>query len=516
MEQDGNKCIDNVHIKDCDLFCKSCFTLVCGKCFKDHKGHEITDIDDIVKLLTTNNALQLEIDELEKRKLLEKETNDLIFQTKIKEIYDSQLSQLTNQFRTLHDDLHIKEIELKRELKSYFEDNSEMYYTTISMIENELENSSQIKSFFNSSNMDKLKLMELYQQFKKSLSKGVEPSSVISTDTLVDSKYYHQSLLPKFEEISKQMSVLALKSYRSTRLKPMYNEIPQPERNVLYRFNQKSGLERYCLKTGNCDILIPHTAQFSPVHNSSYLLFQRVMIDQVIYLFYRNKSYILDLKEKDLEWVSREFNIKVSVAKPESLYCYSSIYDGKDHIYIIGGYAHTSVGNILRFNIRTREMQELGTKLLVPSDTHSLTLDGDFIYIIGGYNTDSHLNRIDRLDLRDHSIVNIAILADIKNFHAGACYVPKEGVFYLLSVYEPIFFKYDPNTKKTTPLEKPTKTNYCSILQYDDNADLLYLYRNGSPFIEVYNIENNLWSQLDLKLSEPTIHSDDYFYLNNI
>ncbi|KYR00407.1 hypothetical protein DLAC_03159 [Tieghemostelium lacteum] len=137
-------CTPTEHLKIIDLYCRDCRKSFCVKCLSTHKHHDIIEMDEYLdeiksdlqeKEKITQESLDYIINE---RNLIESEYKELVLKH-----FDSQFELIEKVFRDLHDQLHVKQIEIKREFQSYLDDNNVKYSEHLSLLEDYIKQLNQ-------------------------------------------------------------------------------------------------------------------------------------------------------------------------------------------------------------------------------------------------------------------------------------------------------------------------------------------------------------------------------------
>ncbi|KYQ91625.1 hypothetical protein DLAC_07397 [Tieghemostelium lacteum] len=165
------KVCSTVHLKTPDVYCKTCSVILCPKCVQPHQKHINISTDKLYSEITNNSGdiqrLSSMIKDKENEKILIQET----YKKEIKEVHDKEIENISKFFRDLHDLLHFKEVEIKRELNSYQDENSETLVINITKLDQDIQISNEFMRDLNSHkdqpNADKLQLIQHYCQMEK-------------------------------------------------------------------------------------------------------------------------------------------------------------------------------------------------------------------------------------------------------------------------------------------------------------------------------------------------------------
>ncbi|KYQ91624.1 actin binding protein E [Tieghemostelium lacteum] len=236
-EKNSEKCTATIHLKESDMYCRECAAVLCKKCLKSHHKHTIIDIDDLFVEVVNQSG---EIERL-KKSIMEKESDKVLIQktfTKdIQEEHDKEIESISKYFRDLHDQLHVKEVELKRELNSYHDDNTEKLVECLSKLDMEIQHSNDFLKEINimkeQSEPDKMIFVEKYIQVARHLLQVKSPNNIYSD-------YHKFKVNPT---ISKQVvnSLETLNLMKRETWRPVKFLGAEPQSVVVALYNYKSG-----------------------------------------------------------------------------------------------------------------------------------------------------------------------------------------------------------------------------------------------------------------------------------
>ncbi|KYR01090.1 hypothetical protein DLAC_02189 [Tieghemostelium lacteum] len=126
--QDG----ENHHVRPLILYDQVCRKVICSHCLNDHSHHTWKDIHDHFREHQYKYPRSGSLPSFDETisQLLEtfgniKLSNDKSYQESVQEPFETASVRLKSYFATLHDLLHYKEVELKRELESYYNEDTE-------------------------------------------------------------------------------------------------------------------------------------------------------------------------------------------------------------------------------------------------------------------------------------------------------------------------------------------------------------------------------------------------------
>ncbi|KYQ91611.1 Kelch repeat-containing protein [Tieghemostelium lacteum] len=499
------KCQNNIHLKVAELYCSSCMCLVCSRCFSGHLQHQVGSLDDIYEdVLKEIKTVASDIKTAITQKTEEKEKNKVIFETSITTHYDNQLSTITDYFRNLHDSLHYKEVELKRELKSYHDDNIQYYTEQLSKLDNQISESHQFIQRISNSNLPtenvelniKFDLIQSYFSSKKIFK---EKNEIGTAETETQTKNQD-----KQEELDKyQIYFLkATETNSNTLLDSLFLQKSKSKGTRIIVFGER-GTEIFTRGRDsiyNKTLLLPHgSPNECSMQKNTYYMYQSNSFADKTYCFFKNNFWELNHDDAKPRWIIR--------ASPIPHSALSTIYDGVDSIYIFGGFdglTSTHLNSIWRFNVKTEKFELLPCTLPVAGCVFSLSVHENKIYVVGGYGKayGGAIDRIDVLDTTTKTVTNICILKDvgfpIKLSFVGV-YVHKLNCVYILD--ENRFYQYSLETKQLVKIYDLSTINIIGPSQYHkakfyyDGDNTLHLFTSASKDLYTYNISENTWSK---------------------
>ncbi|KYQ89660.1 hypothetical protein DLAC_11782 [Tieghemostelium lacteum] len=492
------------------MYCKCCKLCVCRKCISSHQSHKVVDYEDVFReLITDPIQLGTSLQNIANEKLKERQTSEDLFKNDVLQNHEKQLQIIDRCFRNLHDQLHIKEVQLKRELNSYLETNSEAYTTMISKIDFELNQSQQLGEQMHllrdstGSLNQHVNQLTLFQNYVYSLTQQPNTNNNNNNNnnqSLTNStnnnnnnekiEYQNYSVDEvELNKISELIQVVAL------------SKLKNPVSYVM--FYAKSGLLCYSFDSVNPNngnsikLITPSGTIGSPLYNGYYSVLPVVESQgkKRIFSFSYNRYYSMNLDTQNPQWSSTTTEVK----SPASYINY--VYDGKEHLYLLSGYSQMNIlRTIYKFNIQLATYEEVGL-LPIQSHLHSLAYYDNgvepVVYIIGGYLKNQNLTRIDQYYCFSR---NVSSLYDTKTFGINTiesgCFVTKLKSFYILS-HDSTFYRIDCTTNTASPMAispKPRNQMLTSVLYYDGN-NTIFLIEYSCCFVYMYNLKDNTWKE---------------------
>ncbi|KYQ92941.1 hypothetical protein DLAC_05539 [Tieghemostelium lacteum] len=208
-------CTPEKHLKPLEIFCRDCNVYFCLKCLAIHKSHEIVDGENYFdEVMQQSEKLKEQFKEQLILKKDEKKDKEEHFQNEITTQYEKQVELVDKVFRELHDQLHVKQVNIKRELKSHLEENSEKHTMEISGLDNDITQliniinalSTDQKGKSENQNIDKVKLINQITNHKKGTRKPSEYKISTLNETLVNTTLDSVTLIELKEKIIRSPS----------------------------------------------------------------------------------------------------------------------------------------------------------------------------------------------------------------------------------------------------------------------------------------------------------------------
>ncbi|KYQ92439.1 hypothetical protein DLAC_06419 [Tieghemostelium lacteum] len=500
-------CTIDFHIKSQDIYCRDCKVTFCLKCISSHKAHDTLDIDDYYEEIkknieSINSKFNEQLVEIENEKV----SQSSHFQKEITKQYEGQLLLVDALFRELHDQLHIKQVDIKRELKSYYDENIEKYTMLIS----KLDHLKQLNNSIDLGNSDD-------HQHKISVItdhiNSLKLNNNNNNDRIDSNEYRILSItdtVPTLDSITMIKCKEKIVNGPSINLNSIVVTSSNPERyKYLYTYNpRKSTLDKVDLdstKIIESKVLgrkLGFMVQFQnwqSTPNSSNI--------------YELTAYNGNLRYWNLI-EDKEFTT------PFKREIRSSISDAKGNIFFMSGPGGgTSYPEIHKLHLNN-QMNVIGPCIFstqvedLRSNWQNLSWGPDgCLYIVGGnkpsiYKYNPETNKAELVA----SPVPLATVSSFALCHG--CYSPKYHSVFFVSSQEPYFLSYDINSKTSTILEHrfvPQNSNLCKVLH--DNDDNILCFETETTSLFKYNIVSKKWSshRIDSKFK---IEGDNLFVLS--
>ncbi|KYQ91958.1 hypothetical protein DLAC_07199 [Tieghemostelium lacteum] len=571
-------CTVSNHLIKAEHYCELCYEIICLKCFKKHEKHKVVAVKQLYSKL--NNLTN------------EKEKNLEVFTSDIQTQYDQQVATITSFFRDLHDQLYFKEVELKRELKSHYDDNLEQYTTVLSNLDQNIDLLNKITKEYENMNQPQQQQQQennipetppitpaatttittttptiatiptptilldqllplvplppqtLLQKLGSALSEiSINPFQAatnnntipVTSNNNINNNNNNNNILKNEQTLDYQILSLnehssnvkgAINSIEFIRQRYCYFKNNQLERKnleanyYLYRFGNISGVERVNIVTRERKIILtPEEASIgcpSFTDQDGYF-YQNNSCNQQIVIIGYDKYFQLDCSKEYPVWKSGPFPIN-----SEKLRYQSSIYDGKDSIFVIGGYSSDTINgfsgsSIFQFNIHTCEFK-LVAQLPNPSRIHGLHYYNNYIYIFGGYNKKklflNEINGFNTLTYQFEKIIPTAYEKSKYNHFISGCIDYHHNCLYFISS-KPVFYRYDMNTKTSSVLPTPIEQSTNSKMYFDGDHSIYLVLRSIENSVHCYNIKDGTWKLID-KLFSTVGGINDYISFSNI
>ncbi|KYQ89010.1 hypothetical protein DLAC_10230 [Tieghemostelium lacteum] len=508
------KCTLEKHLKPLEIFCRDCKVYFCLKCLAIHKSHETVDGEDYFdELLQQSEKLKEQFEEQLILKTDEKKVKEEHFQNEITIQYEKQVELVDKLFRKLHDQLHLKQVDIKRELKSHLEENSEKHTMEISGLDNDITQLTDIintlstdqKEKSENQNIDKVKLVYQITNHNKGTRKLSEYKISTLNETLVNIALDSVTLIELQEKIIRSPSQHSNNNNNNNNFTNKNNNNNNTivsnsiELFKFYKYSNEKGLELHNLKSGEVRIINPNRINGSLLPFCSW----QSNSNQTIYVLTLDRVHYLNTSDVNPQWQSFKVN------QLKNLAINSMIGDGKGNLFLL------TPSNIYKLVIGQQDMKQIGF-INGFSTKQTMTLGNDgWMYIFSSMDV-SHLHRFHPETNEIESVISsIPLIPTSFINESHACFTPKYSSLFVISIQDPTFVCYNISTKQ------------CSILSIDenipiheyfnngkliyDNNDTIYYLVNNKKSVGKYSIDTQKWSILESPLFEPI--SDKHYYL---
>ncbi|KYR00664.1 FNIP repeat-containing protein [Tieghemostelium lacteum] len=520
-------CTKSRHLKSTDLYCSDCKSLFCSKCIGDHRSHSTVDSDDYFEeIIKQSKEHKNNLEQCIIIKKQEIEDNQNYFKKDIQSHYDKQVDLVDELFRELHDQLHMKQVEIKRELKSHHDNNLEQLTLILSEIETDLtkhQNTiSDINNYHDDRKIDR-------HQYIQNLNDSLHSQSKNNTDTnqyQTDENQYH---LPFVDQTKMNITLNSIPLIVIDRVKHItcnisfdyYNSNNNNNNNnnnkkkytEIIRYSKEKGLERLDLEKGKVSVISnTNPSQNNMILDTNFRLCENCTINGRVYLFGNNGSCIMmnTLQQPTKTWT-------LCTWTPPNVINPSAISDGT-LIFLFGGNKKdtTPLSNIYKIDTRLNQCLWVGN-LKSPCIGTLLEWDEDGnILIIGGQSGMRNSTRIEKFNPRTNHLETIVdsipgLYVD-SNFYY--CYVDRLKSLYILESLECAQFliKFNLNSKEITKHKITIKlTSFNSKMLYD-NEEHLYIFRPSKKSMWTYNIITDHWVKEKNNLNQ--VNERQYYSFN--
>ncbi|KYQ89045.1 hypothetical protein DLAC_10269 [Tieghemostelium lacteum] len=481
-----DNCKDGKHFKSL-LYCFSCktesFCKRC-KCYPDHKGHEFVEIDIFYVEMVKNSSIHMDTiksrisNQQKQREDIEKE-----FREQVEEFYRVQVEDIGKHFRELHDQLHFKELELKRELKSYHDENVELYMTKLSELDKQLHQFTSAleshKQLVSNNNLDnKVSLIENHISAVNELKRKRDPIDYVIMTPILKYNPDEMQLVTKEDKWARYFFNFL---------------IPTKEIERVDIIDDTSTIQKF---------------EESPEWGFTNV--SKCQVDDLLYyVFGEGKYFVVNIepfntKEKP-EWSQGLLNF----GNPYAYSTHNTIYDGIGTIYFAGGYSIENINyiDLYRINVNDHVPQKLGVMSKVYINYINLGIDKDCVYIIGRNGTFVG-TRIDQYKIKTGKF---ELIEDMRIDSVGACFDSVNQKFYIVSIHDSInvgLIEYSlANKQKVTlpksPINQMPDQPFGFIKPYIygiKNMYVIFRYDYQHPsFLFKYHILDKQWSKTKIK-----------------
>ncbi|KYQ89040.1 hypothetical protein DLAC_10264 [Tieghemostelium lacteum] len=496
MQDEGEKvteCADGYHLKPISLYCdNNCKTTVCTKCAYKHKHHELFDFEDVycAKLNKSKEYLatiQQQINNKTQQKIL----NEEVYKIEVQLHHETQLDIINKHFKELHDQLHFKELELKRELKSYFDDNTESFIESTSKLDYQIQKFEQFLS--------------LHQQLIDSSIVDVDGSD--GCQTRQEDQQQQIEFLENFNQVLREIEKrdgLDFLKFKA-KLNSMESEIQtmklvqmNPRNVYLYNFLNNHELERVDI-INNTSESLKNTSKVT--ENNSYCI-NDVLFEDKLYHMVNGKYYTLTVKPFCVpKFENGDFYFQKNYVRR------SAVFDeAKEIVYYCVGFIDKVKKGIDIYSI---DINTMGKKLILSLNDNvfidkiygGLDKTKETLYVVQS-DTQTLQTRIDIVNLVTKQSKCEIVLADehcaaslLDEINEKIYIVTAKGVFGLIV--------YDIKTSKVTKLADPPlaldnlKFKYFKL--HLNNNIITFQYQYTDPdYLFKYRIYDDKWDKVKI------------------
>ncbi|KYQ89007.1 FNIP repeat-containing protein [Tieghemostelium lacteum] len=251
--------------------------------------------------------------------------------------YEKQVELVDKVFRELHDQLHLKQVDIKRELKSHLEENSEKHTMEISGLDNDitqltdiintLSTDQKVKS--ENQNIDKVKLVYQITNHKNGIRKPTEYKISTLNETLVKTALDSVTLIELQEKIIRSPSQHSNNNNNNNNTNNNNNNTIVDNRIELfkfYKYSNEKGLKLHNLKSGEVRIINPNRINGPLLPFCSW----QSNSNQTIYVLTDDRVHYLNTSDVNPQWQS------FGVFQWKYHNINSMIGDGKGNLFLIG------------------------------------------------------------------------------------------------------------------------------------------------------------------------------------
>ncbi|KYQ89011.1 hypothetical protein DLAC_10231 [Tieghemostelium lacteum] len=466
---------------------------------------EIIDIDDYYIESTKesesiNKKVFDQMCEIEKLK----ETLSKQFQQDIISHYENQEKLVDEKFRELHDLLHIKQVDVKRELKSHLDENTETHVLLISQLEHQIL---QLKKSIDIHNSD-------VQQPQQSLEDKIK---TISNYTLVNNSNSNaignsNNNIAKLKQFSVIDGEFGSLQNSISNMKILSERLidPQSPKTKRYRYLYIYSTNIFELSKIDLDGVEPMQVTKTQLYN--HHLSQQSLLSQY--------QSINSFENFNLFTNNSIINIKNGTVKQfYGIDVYSSVSDDSGNIYFTD-----KSSNIYKMAADRPDIYKKIGSLYKESGVHqtlSWGRDG-YLYITTPIYAKVHRMHPDSGKIEEiaNPIPQVRRFVDPLNTRVTSTgvYSPKYHQVFYICEKKPLFVCYDIESKQTTELPThknmiPLSCKECKLLH--DNDDHLYLFILSKSRYFKYNIAKKEWNEIQTVHKCSQVSAFDIFVISN-
>ncbi|KYQ93969.1 hypothetical protein DLAC_04860 [Tieghemostelium lacteum] len=569
-------CTVERHIKSQDLFCIDCVVTLCSKCLSGHKLHDTIDIDDFYDEIKHHKDDNKNIAQLLKELEQEKTNQQNNYHKEVEIQYEKQINLIDKKFRELHDLLHFRQVDIKRELKSQYDDNSEKYAILLSQLDYQILQLSTSQSSNNYKNDENNKISTITKYIKSlQLSESLKNNN--SNNNNNNNNYNSEFKILSISENDfdvVQNSILQLQCKESTAIIAKPKQQPQIEQLQQHNTSVHKGVkcdgcdiypiigERFkCIACDNYDLCLTCKQKGDAVHPTTHLLTKYSEFRFGALFKCSINSKIAEVAILDTLKVSKRLDITVSKKPDTNLLPHWQSHEGFFYMIFqpntilfyeynrwvevkIGKVQITASCNANNCVYAIDSLSMFGTK----SDIYRIPLlnSRDKIEKVGFINANSDYHQMYWDDTTDSIVIISGLQPIIHRFHTKsgkselisnavplvtpkgnasvACFMPKYQLLFILSAVAPNFISFDIKTKISTPLQglpstfvmlaQSIRSSQCRLLH--DYSDNLLCLSTIKPFFSKYNLNTKQWSTDTFAFKSGSyFEPTDWLYITN-
>ncbi|KYR03050.1 hypothetical protein DLAC_00541 [Tieghemostelium lacteum] len=489
-------CTKDKHLQEVILYCLECKNSVCVSCTKDHRKHDMIDLESYKKELAKDldvikNKAQDRINQLSV-----KQSENKAGQLLVEDSYNDYKNLIENIFKKIFDGAHIKQAELQRKLKSLYDDIIEKYTIQESSIDNEIN---QLKK-----SLETTQLISSLEYLNSTINTTLQNNQVTNFSSQnisisMDYKQQHEFILNQIKEFQMKFQL----NNSNTNISNNINNININNNN--YNYLVKFSHMRNYFKFYNIDLNQFYEANIlTPVALNQQIMetHSPITVNNCVYLF-SDRVYKLDLTAN--EYRLEYYKYQGPYQMPSR---FTSIYGGNGSFYIFC----LDRKRTFQLDLNTFTLSYLGASCDLPFlNINSLIgIHREQIFVLDSTNLHS-LNLWDKTIKSQETNRKVSI--------KKGCYVP-DKTFYAISftTNEVLWLRFNIDDLKWETL-KATPSNF----YFSENCRFQYRPSNHSIFVIdlydslfSYDIKSDTWTkQGSVDSQDDSPDCTNYYILSN-